>query len=158
MSTDISLKKEPGKGRQERGQEGRLIAALRSLAVEFTRFVLSGSVAAFVNLFSRWLLNHVMPFEAAVVLAYLIGMVVAFLMFQRVIFRAGNRDTAGQVRRFLVVHAVGITQVYLISWGLADYGFPAIGWTWHAEDIAHFIGVATPAFSSYIGHKFYTFR
>ena len=131
---------------------------MKPIFLEFTRFVMTGSVAAFVNLFARWALNFVMPFEAAVVLAYLFGMVVAFLMFQRIIFDAKGQDTKRQIRRFLVVHAVGITQVYLISWGLADLFFPWIGWTWHAEDIAHFIGVATPAFSSYIGHKFYTFR
>ena len=125
---------------------------------EFTQFVASGSVAAFVNLFLRWAFNHVMAFELAVVLAYLIGMVVAFLMFQKLIFKAGGQNTKQQIRRFMVVHVVGITQVYVISWWLAFYGFPMVGWTWHPEDLAHFIGVSTPAFSSYIGHKLYTFK
>ena len=133
-------------------------AKQKAIASEFFFFVLSGSVAAFVNLFSRWVLNHYMAFELAVILAYLIGMVVAFLMFQRLIFRADGGNTKKQIKRFMVVHVIGITLVYTVSLAFADYIFPFINWTWHAKDIAHFIGVATPAFSSYIGHKFYTFH
>lgn len=29
--------------------------------------------------------------------------------------------------------------------------------TWHANDIAHLIGVLVPAVTSFIGHRFYTF-
>ncbi|PCH81218.1 MAG: hypothetical protein COB90_05420 [Hyphomicrobiales bacterium] len=140
------------------GDSLTLSQRIGSIAVEFFRFLLTGSVAAIVNLGSRWIFSFLMPFEAAVILAYLVGMVAAFLLFQKIIFKAGSGDVKKQIRRFLLVHVVGITQVYFISWGLADFGFPAIGWTWHAEDLAHFIGVATPAFSSYIGHKYYTFK
>ena len=129
-----------------------------ALTSEIALFLVAGGSAAAVNLGSRWLLSFVMPFEAAVIIAYLIGMVVAFWLFQRVIFRADPDETRAQVRRFLVVHAVGISQVFLISWWLADHVFPSFGWTRYGEDLAHFIGVATPAFTSYIGHKFYTFR
>src|SRR5688572_22801200 len=59
--------------------------------VQFIAFVATGSVAAIVNLASRYFLDFAMPFELAVVLAYLAGMVVAFLLFQRMIF--GNPGT-----------------------------------------------------------------
>jgi putative flippase GtrA len=42
--------------------------------------------------------------------------------------------------------------------GLLHIVFPAIGFFWHAEDIAHFIGLSVPAVTSYFGHKHYTFR
>jgi putative flippase GtrA len=54
--------------------------------VEFARFIAIGGLAALVNLVARYLLDFVMPFEAAVVLAYLVGMVFAFFLFQKLIF------------------------------------------------------------------------
>ena len=47
--------------------------------------------------------------------------------------------------------------VWAISVGLARIVFPAIAFTWHADDIAHLIGVLAPAATSYLGHRFYTF-
>jgi len=52
---------------------------------------------------------------------------------------------------------VALGFVWVISVGLARVVFPAIGMTWHADDIAHLIGVLAPAVTSYVGHRFYTF-
>jgi putative flippase GtrA len=30
--------------------------------------------------------------------------------------------------------------------------------TWHARDIAHAVGVAVPVFTSYVGHKRWSFK
>jgi hypothetical protein len=35
---------------------------------------------------------------------------------------------------------------------------PAIHWTFLPDRVANFFGVAIPAFSSYFGHKFWTYR
>ena len=35
---------------------------------------------------------------------------------------------------------------------------PAIHWTFLPDRVANLLGVAVPAFSSYFGHKFYTYR
>jgi putative flippase GtrA len=53
---------------------------------------------------------------------------------------------------------VAMTLVWIISLTLASAIFPAIGFSWHAEDVAHFIGTCVPAVTSYIGHSIYTFR
>ena len=55
------------------------------------------------------------------------------------------------------MNLAGVIQVLLISIGLADYAFPAIGFTWHAQDVAHVAGVAAPIFTSYLGHKYFSF-
>ena len=59
-----------------------------------------------------------------------------------------RRDRARPVRLLLV---------WLVSVGLAHYLFPALGFTWHDETIAHAIGVAIPIFTSYLGHKHFSF-
>ena len=49
-----------------------------------------------------------------------------------------------------------ITQL-VVSVGLARFIFPATGFAWHAETVAHVIGVAVPVFTSYLGHKHFSF-
>lgn len=125
--------------------------------LQFLKFLVTGGIAALVNLLSRYALNHVMSFEAAVVVAYLLGMATAYLLARRFVFDASGRPVASEVRRFVVVNLVALGFVWAISVGLARIVFPAIGMTWHADDIAHLIGVLAPAVTSYIGHRFYTF-
>lgn len=125
--------------------------------LQFLKFLVTGGIAALVNLLSRYALNHVMSFEAAVVAAYLLGMATAYLLARRFVFDASGRSMASEVRRFVLVNLVALGFVWVISVGLARVVFPAIGMTWHADDIAHLIGVLAPAVTSYIGHRFYTF-
>ena len=40
---------------------------------------------------------------------------------------------------------------------MARLVLPAIDWDFHPFEIAHFVGVAAPAISSYFLHKHYTF-
>jgi putative flippase GtrA len=98
-----------------------------------------------------------MSFEAAVVVAYLLGMTTAYLLARRFVFDASGRSIASEVRRFVLVNIAALGFVWVISVGLARVVFPAINMTWHAEDIAHLIGVLAPAVTSYFGHRFYTF-
>ena len=125
--------------------------------LQFLKFLVTGGIAALVNLLSRYALNFVMSFEAAVVVAYLLGMTTAYLLARRFVFDASGRSVASEVRRFVLVNIVALGFVWVISVGLARVVFPAIGMTWHANDIAHLIGVLAPAVTSFIGHLFYTF-
>jgi putative flippase GtrA len=124
---------------------------------QFLRFLSTGGVAAIVNLLSRYELNKIMSFEAAVALAYLIGMLTAYVLARRFVFQASGRSVASELKRFTIVNVFSLAFVWSISIGLANYLFPAIGFVWHADDIAHFIGVAAPAAASYFGHRAYTF-
>lgn len=125
--------------------------------LRFLKFLVTGGIAALVNLASRYVLNHLMPFEAAVVVAYLLGMTTAYLLARRFVFDASGRPVSSEVSRFVLVNIVALGFVWAISVGLARIVFPAIAFTWHADDIAHLIGVLAPAVTSYVGHRFYTF-
>lgn len=127
------------------------------LAGEFGRFLLTGGVAAGVNVVSRWLLSHVMAYEAAVVAAYLAGMATAYLLTRTFVFARSGRTVADEALRFALVNLVALAQVWVVSVGLARLVFPATGLVWHAEDIAHLIGVAIPAVTSYFGHRHFSF-
>lgn len=124
---------------------------------EFGRFLVTGGIAAGANVLSRWLFNFVMPFEWAVVVAYLVGMTTAYVLAKLFVFEASGRSARDEFFRFALVNVVALVQVWLVSVGLARYLFPAIGFTWHADDIAHLIGVVIPAVTSYLGHRHFSF-
>ena len=124
----------------------------------FIRFLLTSGAAAGVNIVARYGLEFVISYEIAVAIAYLFGMVTAFILARRFVFDAGHDNAGGQFARFTLVNAIAFAQVWLISVGLARLLFPAIGFTWHAETIAHVIGVASPAVTSYFLHQHFSFR
>jgi putative flippase GtrA len=124
---------------------------------QFLRFLSTGGLAAVVNLLSRRELNKLMSFEIAVVLAYLLGMITAYVLARRFVFQASGRPVVSELKRFAIVNVFSLVLVWSISVGLANHLFPVIGLIWHPDDIAHFIGVAAPAVVSYFGHRAYTF-
>ena len=131
--------------------------------VEFVRFVATGSIAAISNLAAVWAFQQVVRYEIAVVLGYLVGMVVAFILFQRVMFNTpGVKLTrpvlARRIFRFTVVNMVGLALCWLVSIAMLYTVLPALHWTYLPDRIANLFGVAVPAFSSYFGHKFWTYR
>jgi len=129
-------------------------------ADERRRFILflgAGGAAAVVNILSRIALNWVMPYEVAIVVAYLIGMTTAYLLNKYFVFAASGRGAASEYLRFTLVNLAAVAQVWVVSVGLARFVFPAAGFGWHAETVAHVIGVAVPVFTSYLGHKHFSF-
>ena len=146
------------------GEEGAwAVAGLPEAAVDrpghrrFVLFLAAGGAAALVNILSRLALSVVVPYEAAVALAYLCGMTVAFGLNRAFVFAPSGRAAYQEYVRFALVNAVAIAQVWIVSVGLVRLVFPAAGFVWHAETVAHIVGVAVPAVTSYFGHKHYSF-
>ena len=128
----------------------------RSIA-EFVIFLALGGLAAATNLITRYLLNFIMPFEVAVVLAYMAGMVVAFLLFGKLLFTGSRGTLTRRLSRFIQVNLLGAALAWLVSVFMARIALPAINWTFHPLEVAHLFGVAAPVLSSYVLHKRYTF-
>lgn len=123
----------------------------------FVLFVLAGGVAAAVNILSRIVFNWAVPYEVAIVLAYVCGMITAYLLNKYFVFEASGRAVTSESLRFALVNLAAVAQVWVVSVGLARLVFPAIGITWRADTVAHVIGVAVPVFTSYLGHKHFSF-
>jgi len=130
----------------------------RGVPFEFVKFVGLGAIAALVNFASRFAFDRFMPYEAAVVCAYLFGMVVAFILFQKFVFGDAGNGQFKQVFRFTVVNMVGLLVAVAVSSLFARTVLPAIGWTFFPYTIAHLIGIMAPTITSYCGHKFFTYR
>jgi putative flippase GtrA len=125
---------------------------------QFFRFLVTGGIAAAANIGSRYVFNLFMSFELAVVAGYLVGMAIAYVLARLFVFEASGRSVSSEFGRFATVNLFALAFVWGISVGLAFIVFPAIRFTWHAEDVAHFIGVLAPAATSFLGHRHYSFR
>jgi putative flippase GtrA len=130
---------------------------LSSEAFRFASFVVTGGISATCNLGARFLISRVMRYEFAVLFAYLIGMIMAFVLARTFVFEKSERDWQSQLARFAVVNVLGLSQVWLVSVGLVRLIFPRIEFHWHPEDVAHLAGVASPVFISYYAHKYFSF-
>lgn len=127
------------------------------LTPQFRRFLITGGIAACVNVGSRMLYDRFMPYSAAIVLAYLSGMFTAYLLARKYVFSDSERRHGESSFRFAIVNVFGVLQTWLVSIALGDHVLPAIGVTAHAHDLAHLAGVAAPVFTSFIAHRRWTF-
>jgi putative flippase GtrA len=123
----------------------------------FVLFLVAGGVAALVNILSRIVFNWFVAYEAAIVVAYLCGMTAAYLLNKHFVFEASGRGMTTEYLRFALINVLAAAQVWVVSVGLARFVFPEAGFTWHANTVAHIIGVIVPVFTSYFGHRHFSF-
>jgi len=128
------------------------------LSPQFLRFLVAGGIAAGANFGSRFLFSLWFDYPVAIVLAYLVGMTVAFLLMRQRVFAAGSGALLPQVVKFAAVNLLAVVQTLFISLVLVRWLFPAIGLVEHAEALAHLVGVLVPVVTSYFGHRLLTFR
>ncbi|MGH9547882.1 MAG: GtrA family protein [Terriglobales bacterium] len=123
----------------------------------FTRFLVVGGIAAAVNILSRMAFSLGISYGAAIVVAYVCGMTTAYVLNKLFVFAPSGRTVHDEYLRFTIVNLVALAQVWIVSEGLAFVIFPASGFAWHAETIAHIVGVVIPTISSYLGHRHFSF-
>ncbi len=128
------------------------------LSRQFLVFLLTGGTAAAINFGSRIIYNQWMGFSSAVILAYITGMVTAFVLAKLFVFKNSQQSVHRSAVFFILVNLVAVLQTWAISMGLAYYLLPSLGVTLFVREIAHAVGVAVPVFTSYIGHKRWSFR
>lgn len=128
------------------------------LTPQFARFLFAGGIAAGANYGSRFLFSRWVGYEQAIVLAYLVGMFVAFVLMRGHVFEAKGKALAPQIAKFVGVNILALSQTLIISVVLARWALPALGIDEHAKALAHLVGVLVPVATSYFGHKFLTFR
>lgn len=128
------------------------------LSRQFIVFLVTGGTAAAINFGSRIFYNQWMPFSAALVLAYFTGMITAFVLARLFVFKGSQQSMRRSVLFFILVNLVAVAQTWAISMALAYYLLPAMGVTQYGKEIAHAVGVVVPVFTSYIGHKRWSFR
>jgi len=120
-------------------------------------FVLASGTAAAVNFGARIALNVFVPYSVAIVIAFFCGMTTAFALNRRFVFRDASNSLGQQVGWFVAINLLALLQTLGVSLLLAEL-LPRIGMDWHAHEIAHAAGILVPIFTSYAGHRRWTFR
>ncbi len=125
---------------------------------QFILFLLTGGTAATVNFVSRIFYNNWLDYSTSILVAYLTGMVTAFILFRIYVFKGSSESLFRSVLIFTIVNVVAVAQTWAVSMGMAYYVLPGAGITYFAPEIAHAAGIVVPVFTSYLGHKHWSFR
>jgi putative flippase GtrA len=139
------------------------VTALRSVVAlywsdQFARFLAVGGVALVCHWLSRFAFNLFVSYATAIVCAYLIGMVVAFVLNKIYVFPYSKRSLNFEIFFFFLVNIAAFPPVWAVAyvlgeWILVDYLDRPF-----ALAIAHGFAITLPVFVNYALHKFVTFR
>jgi putative flippase GtrA len=125
---------------------------------QFVLFLVTGGTAAVVNFGTRILYDRWMDYSSSIIVAYLTGMITAFVLARLFVFTETRHGISRSAVLFTLVNLVAVVQTWVISMGLAFYVLPLLGFVYFVPEIAHAIGVAAPILTSYLGHKHLSFR
>ena len=125
---------------------------------QFLIFLLTGGIAAVFNFGSRIIYSQWLDFSSAVILAYVTGMITAFVLAKAFVFKESLQAVHRSAAIFALVNLVAVMQTWAISMGLAYYLLPTLGISRFLPEIAHAVGIVIPVFTSYFGHKRWSFR
>lgn len=120
--------------------------------------MITGGIAALVNFSSRILYSQSISFSSSIILAYLTGMVTAFLLAKIFVFKESTQSLHKSIIFFCLVNGLAIIQTWLVSMALFYYILPFFNIQIFTHEIAHSIGIVVPVFTSYIGHKKWSFK
>ncbi len=124
----------------------------------FLLFLVAGGVAALANFGSRIVFSQVFDYVPAIVLAYCVGMLTAFVLNRLFVFTATSNSVQNQAMWFVLVNIAAVLQTVVISVLLRNWLFPSTGMSFHPDEVAHAIGVVVPVVTSYLGHRHLTFK
>lgn len=126
------------------------------LSREFLKFVVAGGTAAAVNFLSRIVLNYFLSFEVSVILAYIVGMATAYILTRLFVFHS-DASIASSSTKFVIVNIAAVLQTYFVSVYLYRFlqEYSSIS---YQKELAHFAGISIPVFTSYLGHKYWSFK
>ena len=115
------------------------------------------------NFGSRFLYSTFLEFGTAVVLAFVTGLTVGYFLNKRFVFTRSKNSVPKEMMWFLLINLFALAQTWGLSVYLAQYlsenltAYTANPRYW-AEAVAHGAGILLPVFTSYVGHRYLTFR
>lgn len=128
---------------------------------EFARFVLTGVIATVANLGTVWVLRQSSGYAAALLCGIGAGFAVSFLLTKLFAFRPGTgfgAASGGELARFLLVYGVGVGVNMAAALVAGRMVLPHVLPLREAQMAGAFIGAGTMTFTSYFGHRFFTYR
>lgn len=126
------------------------------LSKQFLGFLAVGGAAAFLHWLTRIILSIWLSFSLAVVIAYAVGMAVAFLLNSFFVFPKSIKPRRIQARDFVLVNVSFFPFVWVVSVQVNNW-LKAYGMMSHSEALAHAIAISLPMLATFIIYKLFTF-
>ena len=127
------------------------------LQLQTGRFLVAGGVTSALNWLVRFPLSRALPLEAAVAVAYGIGMLAGFLVYRAWVFPGSLLSLRRQILRFVLINMFGLCAVLIASRTILTVmeqhgviGPFSVG-------IAHGCAIVIGAALNFVGHKIFTF-
>ena len=117
-----------------------------------------GGVSSIATLYSRYLMNFYTPFELAVALSQIIGVMIAFSLNWNFVFARSGAPVYAQFSRFFLVNVLSLAIVSSVSSIAFRFVLPWLGVDSYRGVLAQLIGLGACAVPSFIGHKRFSFR
>jgi energy-coupling factor transport system substrate-specific component len=127
-------------------------------SAQFTRFLVVGGIALLVHWLSRLAFNIVMSYGWAIVLAYVVGMAVGFVLNKIYVFPCSVRSTQTEMIFFFFVNIAAFPLVWVLAYVMGEWFLIRYMPRDIALAIAHGVAITLPVFMNYALHKLVTFR
>jgi len=126
---------------------------------EFARFVASGVTATGGNLAVVWVLRQVIEYHFALVGGAATGLAISFTMSKLFAFRSAEQfGLNGEFGRFLMVWGFGTAVYMIVAMIMGTVVLPIWLPEREAEMGGALLGAGSMAVTSYIGHRFFTYK
>ena len=125
---------------------------------EFLFFIITGGIAALVNLLTRFILSFFFNFTLSIFLAYLVAMVLAYFLAKKFVFKKSKKSIFSSFALFSLVNLLAVIQTLFISLISRELLLEKMANLEYVNFIAHTLGVLTPVFTSFLGHKYLSFK
>ena len=124
---------------------------------QFLGFLTVGGLAAFIHWGARIILSLWLSYSLAIIIAYIIGMMTAFLLNRIFVFKRSNRTLAQQAKGFIWINLLFFPVVWFAAVKIND-GLNNFGLYSYSKEIAHGIAVAVPMIATFLFYKLIAFR
>lgn len=124
---------------------------------QFLGFLAVGGLAAFLHWVSRIILSNWLSFPWAVASAYIVGMMVAFILNRYFVFPKSSKPIEKQARDFIIVNLLFFPLVWLASVKI-NQALILLGMVRYTEVFAHGVAVALPMLATFLIYKFIAFK
>ena len=124
---------------------------------QFIGFVSVGLFAALLHWAARIFLSYWLSFSYAVMIAYCVGMIVAFVLNRFFVFPKSNRPISKQARDFTLTNLLFFPVVWLLAIKINNKLF-TMGVSIYNEEISHAVAISIPMLATFLIYKFFAFK
>ncbi|MBC8227844.1 MAG: GtrA family protein [Gammaproteobacteria bacterium] len=127
------------------------------LTKQFIYFILSGTTAVFLHWLARIILRQFFGFQTAAILAYFIGITIAFILYRFFVFPLSTSPIKNQSIRFLIIN-FSFAPFVLYAFKLITIFLYQYGQEIYVEETAHIISLGITPLITFLCYKFFAFK